>query len=633
MDTRTLSACTVRSLIDRDELVPYFQPIVSLAEARIYGYESLIRGPRGSALHLPDDLFAAAEAEACLAELEWHCCLVAMREFSRSKAPGKLLLNANAETILSVAVGNPGLLLDTARRFGLLPGRIILELTEHNRVAHLDALQTAMDAIRRSGVNLALDDFGDGHSSLRMWTELHPDLVKLDRHFVHGAHRRNGHFEVLKVFLYVAERFGGALVAEGIEDEADLEVLRDMGVAYGQGYLLGRPQPRPSRVLPDGVDRLLRARKIAVFPEMRDASRNNLTVAGLVLEVPTVTPATSTRELVEVFHSLGKVHAVAVVEDGRPVGVINHQSFLDQYSRPYQREVFARRSCTHFMNDSPILVEHDTPVDSLVEVLRGEDQRYLLDGLIVVKNGLYFGLTTGERMVRAVTELRVEAARHANPLTSLPGNIPISRHADRLLARHTHFVVAYCDLNHFKPFNDVYGYWKGDEMIRLAASIIVANSDPLRDFVGHVGGDDFILLMQSDNWQSRCQNILREFNRRAMDLFDEDARTRGGIAAEDRQGNPSFFPLTTMCIGVVSVHPGDFKSHEELADVAASAKRSAKHSSSAMALCTKGRCQFSLAFRDAAEEASDYGLHLPLLRQDMDMEQSVPDPVGEPQGA
>src|SRR6202012_1475976 len=121
------------------------------------------------------------------------------------------------------------------------------------------------------------------------------------------------------------------------------------------------------------------------------------------------------------------------------------------------------------------------------------------------------------------------------------------------------FAACYFDLNHFKPYNDQYGYWRGDEMIKLAAAAITQACDPLRDFAGHVGGDDFVVLFQSADWQARCEGIVRRFNLDARRLFSEQDCERGGIRGEDRQGNPSFFPLTTIAVGAVEVHSGDFR--------------------------------------------------------------------------
>lgn len=582
------AACTaVQSLIEGNSLVPWFQPIVSLQDKDIFGYESLIRGPAGNPLEMPDKLFAAARTEGCSVDLEWHCCKVAIRQFVRAGRSGKLFLNLSPDAIRAAGPSSSSLV-EALRRFGMLPSRVVIELTEHERVRDVIGLRDALAPLRKAGVTLALDDFGDGHSSLRMWTVLRPDLVKIDKHFIAGLHADNDKFEAVRMLRLLAESFGSTLVAEGIETPADLVVARDMGLGYGQGYLLGRPQPQPAHDLPDAVVRKLAERRIAVFPEIKESVRRGVTAATLLIEAPTVATVTSNNVVAELFRLHPDLHAVAVLDGDRPVGIINRRAFLDRYAQPYYKEVYGRRHCSQFMNDAPLVVEKDTPLMSLVDVLRGEDQRYLSDGFVVCHEGRYLGLGTGDRLVRGVSELRIEAARHANPLTVLPGNIPISEHIGRLLAGGVDFVASYYDLNHFKAFNDYYGYWRGDEVIRLAAGIIVANCDPLCDFVGHVGGDDFVVLIQSPDWHPRCLRIIAEFNERATQLYDEAARARGGIEAEDRQGNPRFFPLTTLAIGAVIVAAGDFGRPEDVASAAAFAKRLAKRQDGGISVCDRG---------------------------------------------
>ena len=123
-----------------------------------------------------------------------------------------------------------------------------------------------------------------------------------------------------------------------------------------------------------------------------------------------------------------------MVDAQRPVAIINRSQFMNDYSKLYFREVWGRKSCMMHANDQPRLIERDHNVDELIGILTSEDQRYLADGFIVTENGRYAGLGTGDQLVRSVTETRIEAARHANPLTFLPGNVPISQHIERLLA-------------------------------------------------------------------------------------------------------------------------------------------------------------------------------------------------------
>ena len=103
--------------------------------------------------------------------------------------------------------------------------------------------------------------------------------------------------------------------------------------------------------------------------------------------------------------------------------------------------------------------------------MSGDDLRHLYEGFIITEDGRYAGLATGESLVRAVTERRIEAARHANPLTFLPGNIPITEHIRRLLDSKVVFAAAYFDLNNFKPYNDLYGYFMSPEEIASAAAV------------------------------------------------------------------------------------------------------------------------------------------------------------------
>jgi diguanylate cyclase (GGDEF)-like protein len=228
------------------------------------------------------------------------------------------------------------------------------------------------------------------------------------------------------------------------------------------------------------------------------------------------------------------------------------------------------------MDATPLIVDRRTPLEALRSILAGEDQRYLRDGFIVSDNGTYVGLATGEALVRAVTELRIEAARYANPLTFLPGNIPISQHLERLLAAGLPFVACYADMNNFKPFNDQYGYWRGDEVICLAAELLQRQCDPLVDFIGHVGGDDFFLVLQSDDWRDRCLAAVSQFNQSVQGFFSKEEIAEQGFWGDDRKGVRCFFPLTSIAIGAVIVGAGVDLHADDIASAAALTKRQAK---------------------------------------------------------
>lgn len=565
------------TLLKQGGLYPVFQPIVGLAGEGIHAHEALIRGPQKTALHTPDALLQAASAECLGFEFEYACVRAALVQWGQIGAAGRLFVNISATVLMELVQSRgTGELLALIQSLGVVPRMLVLEITEHERVVDMDALGAVVAQVRSSGISLALDDFGDGRSSLRLWSQIKPEVVKIDKYFTRNISQHGDKLKTLQALLQIADIFGTALVAEGIETREDLRVLRDLGIAYGQGYFLGHPNVAPVRYLDVDAQRILAERQIVVFPEHNRATPNGLLSTVALVQAPSVTCDTTNDELAQCFGNAPNLHAVAVLERGRPVGVINRSRFMNEYSKLYYREVWGKKPCVNHINFQPRVIERQHSVDQLVGILTSEDQRYLNDGFIVTENGRYLGLGTGDQLVRSVTEARIEAARHANPLTFLPGNIPISQHMERLLRRRTRFAACYADLNHFKSFNDCYGYWRGDEMIRLMARVAKEQCDPQLDFLGHVGGDDFMLLFQSPDWRTRVQRMVQAFNTQALALFDPAAREAGGIHAEDRHGVKRFFPCTTVSVGAVVIDGAAWKSVDQVANEAALAKQDAK---------------------------------------------------------
>lgn len=583
--TSALRLQTVAQVLSRKALRSVYQPIVSLGDGRIVAHEALIRGPVGTALINPDALFAAAAAEGLTLELEQACMATAVKLWSQPSIDQRLFVNLSARAILhNVGTRTLSGIVSALEAAQVSPAALIIEVTEHERVTDVASLVAVANELRALGLRFALDDFGEGHSNLRLWSELRPEFVKIDKYFVHQLDLHAEKVQTIKGLARLAEVFGSRLVAEGVETDIELRIVRDLGIELGQGYFLGRPQPEPAaEVLPQAAA-VLSSALIAVLPEITRAAGAEFTVRRLALHVPPLPMQATNDEVARAFAEDPARPAIALVDGTRPVGLISRQAFVDRYARPFFKEVYARKPAMAFANSTPLMIDQHTGIEGLTAVLTSSDQRYLTDGFILTDAGRYLGMGTGEQLVRMVTEVRIEAARHANPLTFLPGNIPITEHIDRLLQSGASFVACYCDLNDFKPYNDYYGYWRGDEMIRLVARTLIANCDARRDFVGHVGGDDFVVLFQSEDWLARCERVVETFNALALELFDEAARERGGIEAEDRHGVTRFFGFTTLSIGAVPARQGRFTRAEQVASAAAAAKQKAKASSLGLAV-------------------------------------------------
>jgi EAL domain-containing protein (putative c-di-GMP-specific phosphodiesterase class I)/GGDEF domain-containing protein len=595
----------IADLIGRRQLRAVFQPIVNFEDGSILGYEGLIRGPAGSPLETPAALFAEALVQGCTASLERAAARTCIESFAQLGCPGKLFINFSATALRQLTEGGR----DTPALFdGTLDARrVVIELTEQSAIEDLAEFTQVVAALRAAGAQFALDDYGTANASMNLWVRLAPDVVKIDRFFIDDIANNALKFEAVRAMQHFAQASGARLVAEGIETAADLIVLRDMGINCGQGFFFGRPEALPVRALAPETREALRADHIAVFPEPARRTASGQAGGGapaqkMMVAAPALPRRATNNDVLDLFNRQPELHAVAVVEGERPIALINRRAFMDRYALPYHRELFGKKACLQFANAAPVLIEQSMTVEQMATLLASDDQRYLADGFVITDNGRYAGLGTGESLVRAVTEVRIQAARYANPLTFLPGNIPISSHIERLLSHDVAFYACYVDLNQFKPFNDQYGYWQGDEVLKFAATVLADACDPTRDFLGHVGGDDFLILFQSETWRERAQSAIEAFNAGALRYYAPADREAGGIRGEDRRGNPAFFSFVTMAIGCVRIAAGHGTRHssEGIASLAAVAKRRAKQE--AMGLVVMDGCD-SAALQPAHSEA------------------------------
>ena len=170
--------------------------------------------------------------------------------------------------------------------------------------------------------------------------------------------------------------------------------------------------------------------------------------------------------------------------------------------------------------------------------------------------------------------------RRISPLTGLPGNLPIQTELKKRLLRKEPFVVLYFDLDNFKAYNDVYGFLKGDQIIKLTAKIITKNIHALENtdaFVGHIGGDDFVAITDGDiDYDKTCQDIIAEFDVEVLKLFNDADIERRYIEVQNRKGIMEQFPLTSISIGVVVADAKRFANTLEIGEVGAQVKHLSK---------------------------------------------------------
>ncbi len=565
----------LRDIIEQRRLSALMQPIIDLKSGEFLGFEGLIRGPANGPLHSPINLFGAAEQQGLQLELEMLSRQTVLETFARLNLPGNLFLNVSPQTMTHPSFRN-GQTLAFLKQLGIDPGRVIIEITENQPTFDFSAMREALLHYRGMGFKIAIDDLGEGFSSLRLWSELRPEYIKIDMHFVQGVDRDPIKLQFLKSIQQIAESSGTQVIAEGVETEAELRVVKDIGIALGQGYFIARPSPTPPLLANAETSRIISSSNIAVFPMAEINRRSQTTAHKLLTYVEPIPPETHNDHVFERFTANPALRIIPVVKNGQPLGLINRYQFIDRFAKPYQRELLGKKPCSDLLQGEPLRVEKSMPIQELSHFLAEADSRHFADGFIITEQGRYLGVASGQDLLRELTQMQLEAARYANPLTLLPGNVPINEHIERLLLADTPFVACYCDLDHFKPFNDTYSYRKGDEMIQLTGRILNWACDPKQDFIGHIGGDDFILLMQSRDWKTRCEQALRSFEQAALLMFDAEHLAAKGYTSEARDGTVKFHPLTSLSIGAIQIAPGSYASHHEVSAAMSEAKKMAK---------------------------------------------------------
>ncbi len=174
---------------------------------------------------------------------------------------------------------------------------------------------------------------------------------------------------------------------------------------------------------------------------------------------------------------------------------------------------------------------------------------------------------------------RYRQAMDTNPLTHLPGNNAIQYEIQKRIDEHKLFAVAYCDLDYFKAFNDVYGFVAGDKIIRFVAKVLQESIDTSGnpdDFVGHIGGDDFLFLTTPQKVRSLCNIILQKFEKGIVQFYSAEDRERGYFIALNRQGEKQKFPIMTISIAVISNQTRKLESFAEISRIAGDLKKLAK---------------------------------------------------------
>jgi len=540
-----------------------FQPIVNVHSGTVYGFEALLRGAEEAGFASIPSLFDEAFADGVLFALDCRLRETALGAFAAlpSRGSAKLFFNLD-NRITEVPDYVPGNTQRLLGSFGLVPADLVFEVSERHEFSDYHAARRILEVYKGQEFSIAVDDFGAGYAGLQLLYFAHPDFIKIDRFFVAGIDADPRKRQFVERIVDLAHLMGIQVIAEGVETEGEFLTCRRVGCDLAQGFLIARPERSPGA---------LQSRYPAVAElagrDRRRSSENAELLRALADPIRPVRLGDDVLSVLERFRAAGaEGRAVSVIpvldRDGTCVGVLRERDFRKYVYSPYGIALLRHES-----SDKPLggLVAAVPVLDARAD-LRSVQNLFLgnsdADGVVLSEDGAYAGFLDARSILRAVTDRELADARDQNPLSRLPGNARLEEYlAERWDDPAAHCVLCYYDFNDFKPFNDHYGFRRGDRVILLFADILrgLAASGW---FVAHIGGDDFFAGRDCASAEEEREALAAldsaavRFAADVESFYDADDRSRGWMDGHDRSGAPKRFPLLSVSAAAFSRRPG-----------------------------------------------------------------------------
>ncbi|MGX6443842.1 GGDEF domain-containing protein [Neobacillus sp. K501] len=298
-------------------------------------------------------------------------------------------------------------------------------------------------------------------------------------------------------------------------------------------------------------------------------------IGDIVELVPCISQSTVSKVVDTIFSENTRIQGIVVVQNEIPISLVTRTHFYQKMGSQYGYNLYMGRSIELIFDKEPLIVDYFQSITDVSKLAmeRMEEHRY--DDVIVTKNGKYNGIVSIQSLLMKLVEVQVEFASYLNPLTRLPGNHTIQAKLQEMLQQER-FSILYFDLDHFKAYNDTYGFKKGDDLLQATAELLKEAFLQKGYFLGHIGGDDFIAVLSHYDFTSICEKMIADFDREMKEFYTSSHLSQQFVIAENRHGVKEKIPLVSLSIAIVTNQQKSFKTVEQLVEFAAVVKKSCK---------------------------------------------------------
>jgi EAL domain-containing protein (putative c-di-GMP-specific phosphodiesterase class I)/GGDEF domain-containing protein/CBS domain-containing protein len=564
-------------IIDNKLIRTVFQPIISLRDGSILGHEALSRITCESEIKNPDMLFTIAGEYNRLWDLELLCRTKALEAAFKFMIPPynkKLFINVNPN-IMHDETYKKGFTKAFLEQYEITPNNVIFEITERNVITDMTGFKATIDHYKDQDFKIAIDDAGAGYSGLNLISDVNPNFIKLDIKLIRNVDVDSLKYALVKGMVEFSKASNIYLIAEGIETYEELNTLVNLGVQYGQGYFIQKPDSEIREISPEVVQAL---RAINIKKNHTSQSTiSNLYISNLCIPIGTVLSNEMIPIVYEIFKRNPDCFGLCVVENDVPVGIITQEKLTFQLSGNFGYALNQNKPISKIMDRDYLSVDYKTSVSIVSSLAMARSNDKLYDFIVITEEGKYVGVVTIKDLLKNTTELEISAAKHQNPLTGLPGNLTIEQKLIQFLTADSQYSVAYLDIDNFKAYNDVYGFENGDLVIKLLADILRSNV-PESQFIGHIGGDDFVVILDNYVTEYYFKDLIRQFELEVLTLYNLVDIQNGFITTTNRHGEVDQFPLITLTAVVANNETQGFKDVFDLTETLAGLKKVGKQS-------------------------------------------------------
>lgn len=564
------------AILNGGHIKTVYQPIVSLQDGSVLGYEALSRIRLSECELNIEQLFSIARRVRKLWELEKLCRTAALENAGEKSRSAKLFLNVDPNLIYDPEL-RAGFTYEKLKEYGLNPDDLVFEITERSAIGEMNAFAASIEHYQKQNFKIAIDDFGAGYSGLSRVCTLRPNYIKIDMELVRNIHQFANKSSLVGSIVKFCREMNIALIAEGIETEEELNTLIRLGVDYGQGYYLGRPQEEFAEPAVD--------LKSAIKDKQSEASTfiQQFSVFGTIDSICQRQEAVAFHSrAVEVYQQMQEDEQVrekfVLNPDGTICGILTRGYLFERFGGQFGYNLSMKRTAGQLALRTFLQVDRSATIDDVARLAMEREAAQVYDSVAVTDQGFYCGTVSVRDLLMAAVSIQVQRATQANPLTGLPGNAVLQNAISVILKEARPLSVIYLDLDNFKAYNDAYGFANGDRMIKIVADTIRTCCGD-RDLKGHIGGDDFVIvssLHQAESIRALCDRIIFTFSESIRSLYSDEDWEQGYIVSRNRHGFTENFPIATLSIAVVTNEAQGFSSMEELSHAVAEVKKKSK---------------------------------------------------------